>query len=292
MPAHLFQHIDSYSGHHLDQKSFAEGQVRREAYFSSFSCLLSPTKSCQFLRCVHHFRWKLHLHFGTSPFDCNILLFLFHYPFCPAFSRVMVTWLFSWGEILLKDVPSVFVSTCLPGTVQRTSCLQLMFRPDPLPPPAPPPFLLVQGFLAYLLVSWGVDLKKLVPLNPLSLQETCLLCTVKAKVARSLDLMCARCFLAVLFTALNSCVCAGDRTSFRVQVRQVEDYPVDLYYLMDLSLSMNDDLDNIRNLGTKLAEEMRKLTSNFRLGFGSFVDKNISPFSYTAPRYQNNPCIG
>uniref|UniRef100_A0A8B9N0L5 Integrin beta n=1 Tax=Accipiter nisus TaxID=211598 RepID=A0A8B9N0L5_9AVES len=84
----------------------------------------------------------------------------------------------------------------------------------------------------------------------------------------------------------------GDQTSFRVQVRQVEDYPVDLYYLMDLSLSMNDDLDNIRNLGTKLAEEMRKLTSNFRLGFGSFVDKNISPFSYTAPRYQNNPCIG
>uniref|UniRef100_F6PPW0 Integrin beta n=1 Tax=Monodelphis domestica TaxID=13616 RepID=F6PPW0_MONDO len=84
----------------------------------------------------------------------------------------------------------------------------------------------------------------------------------------------------------------GDKTPFRVQVRQVEDYPVDLYYLMDLSLSMKDDLDTILNLGTKLAEEMRKLTSNFRLGFGSFVDKNISPFSYTAPRYQTNPCIG
>ncbi|KAJ6634353.1 hypothetical protein lerEdw1_014068 [Lerista edwardsae] len=77
-----------------------------------------------------------------------------------------------------------------------------------------------------------------------------------------------------------------------VQVRQIEDYPVDLYYLMDLSLSMKDDLENIRNLGTKLAEEMRKLTSNFRLGFGSFVDKNISPFSYTAPRYKDNPCTG
>ncbi|XP_043450326.1 integrin beta-5 isoform X3 [Prionailurus bengalensis] len=84
----------------------------------------------------------------------------------------------------------------------------------------------------------------------------------------------------------------GDKTTFQLQVRQVEDYPVDLYYLMDLSLSMKDDLDSIRNLGTKLAEEMRKLTSNFRLGFGSFVDKNISPFSYTAPRYQTNPCIG
>ena len=84
----------------------------------------------------------------------------------------------------------------------------------------------------------------------------------------------------------------GDQESFEVQVRQVEDYPVDLYYLMDLSLSMKDDLDTIRNLGTKLADEMGKLTSNFRLGFGSFVDKNMSPFSYTAPKYQDNPCDG
>ncbi|XP_026865392.1 integrin beta-5 [Electrophorus electricus] len=84
----------------------------------------------------------------------------------------------------------------------------------------------------------------------------------------------------------------GDPTTFEVQVRPVEDYPVDLYYLMDLSLSMKDDLDTIRNLGTKLAEEMKKLTSNFRLGFGTFVDKNMSPFSYTAPKYQENPCNG
>lgn len=85
---------------------------------------------------------------------------------------------------------------------------------------------------------------------------------------------------------------AGDQTWFSLQVRQVEDYPVDLYYLMDLSLSMKDDLDTIRNLGTKLAHEMGKLTSNFRLGFGSFVDKNMSPFSYMAPKYQENPCNG
>ncbi|XP_061826921.2 integrin beta-5 [Nerophis lumbriciformis] len=84
----------------------------------------------------------------------------------------------------------------------------------------------------------------------------------------------------------------GQQTWFDLQVRQVEDYPVDLYYLMDLSLSMKDDLDTIRNLGTKLAEEMGKLTSNFRMGFGTFVDKNLSPFSYTAPKYQENPCNG
>ncbi|XP_053732535.1 integrin beta-5 [Synchiropus splendidus] len=84
----------------------------------------------------------------------------------------------------------------------------------------------------------------------------------------------------------------GDQTWFGLQVRQVEDYPVDLYYLMDLSLSMKDDLDTIRNLGTKLAQEMGQLTSNFRLGFGTFVDKNMSPFSYTSPKYQENPCNG
>uniref|UniRef100_A0A673BAV6 Integrin beta n=1 Tax=Sphaeramia orbicularis TaxID=375764 RepID=A0A673BAV6_9TELE len=84
----------------------------------------------------------------------------------------------------------------------------------------------------------------------------------------------------------------GEQTWFGLQVRQVEDYPVDLYYLMDLSLSMKDDLHTIRNLGTKLAQEMGKLTSNFRLGFGSFVDKNVSPFSYTAPKYHENPCNG
>ncbi|KFQ35204.1 Integrin beta-3, partial [Merops nubicus] len=49
-----------------------------------------------------------------------------------------------------------------------------------------------------------------------------------------------------------------DSQTFRVQVRQVEDYPVDIYYLMDLSNSMKDDLRNIQNLGTNLANEMRK----------------------------------
>ncbi|XP_078260317.1 integrin beta-5 isoform X2 [Rhinoraja longicauda] len=82
------------------------------------------------------------------------------------------------------------------------------------------------------------------------------------------------------------------QATFRIQVQQVDDYPVDLYYLMDLSLSMKDDLDNIRVLGTTLSREMAKLTSNFRLGFGTFVDKPTSPFSYTGPKYQENPCIG
>ncbi|XP_029879024.1 integrin beta-3 [Aquila chrysaetos chrysaetos] len=82
-----------------------------------------------------------------------------------------------------------------------------------------------------------------------------------------------------------------DSQIFSVQVRQVEDYPVDIYYLMDLSNSMKDDLRNIQNLGTKLASEMRKLTSNLRIGFGAFVDKPISPYMYISPpEAVTNPC--
>ncbi|GCB82276.1 hypothetical protein scyTo_0021573 [Scyliorhinus torazame] len=83
----------------------------------------------------------------------------------------------------------------------------------------------------------------------------------------------------------------GESVSFTVQVRQVEDYPVDIYYLMDLSFSMNDDLKTIGNLGTKIANEMKKLTSKLQLGFGAFVDKPLSPYMYiTTENEIANPC--
>ncbi|KAI4575012.1 hypothetical protein MJG53_002943 [Ovis ammon polii x Ovis aries] len=82
----------------------------------------------------------------------------------------------------------------------------------------------------------------------------------------------------------------GLEQTLQVQVRQTEDYPVDLYYLMDLSASMDDDLNTIKELGSLLSKEMSKLTSNFRLGFGSFVEKPISPFMKTTPEEIVNPC--
>lgn len=68
-----------------------------------------------------------------------------------------------------------------------------------------------------------------------------------------------------------------------MQYAQAEDYPVDLYYLMDLSKSMEDDKDKLSELGNLLAERMQSITSNFRLGFGSFVDKVVMPYVSTVP---------
>uniref|UniRef100_A0A8D0LBT9 Integrin beta n=1 Tax=Sphenodon punctatus TaxID=8508 RepID=A0A8D0LBT9_SPHPU len=82
----------------------------------------------------------------------------------------------------------------------------------------------------------------------------------------------------------------GNEETIQINVRQTEDYPVDLYYLMDLSASMNDDLNTIKELGSTLSSEMSKLTSNFRLGFGSFVEKPVSPFIKTTVGEISNPC--
>ncbi|XP_037934909.1 integrin beta-PS-like isoform X1 [Teleopsis dalmanni] len=78
--------------------------------------------------------------------------------------------------------------------------------------------------------------------------------------------------------------------SFRYS--QAEDYPVDLYYLMDLSKSMEDDKNKLSALGDLLSETMRNITSNFRLGFGSFVDKVLMPYVSTIPKKLLHPCDG
>ncbi|XP_056436342.1 integrin beta-3a [Gadus chalcogrammus] len=84
-----------------------------------------------------------------------------------------------------------------------------------------------------------------------------------------------------------------DTQRFTVLVKQVEDYPVDLYYLMDLSYSMIDDLATLRSLGNDLATAIGEKTSNLRMGFGAFVDKPMSPYMYIAPEEAlKNPCYG
>jgi len=78
--------------------------------------------------------------------------------------------------------------------------------------------------------------------------------------------------------------------TFNLQFKQAVDYPVDLYYLMDLSKSMEDDKENLSKLGNEISKQMQKITSNFRLGFGSFVDKVVMPYVNTVPEKLNAPC--
>uniref|UniRef100_A0A8B9L630 Integrin beta n=1 Tax=Astyanax mexicanus TaxID=7994 RepID=A0A8B9L630_ASTMX len=83
---------------------------------------------------------------------------------------------------------------------------------------------------------------------------------------------------------------AGEPQKFSLKFKRAEDYPIDLYYLMDLSDSMTQDLQNVKNLGTDLAREMQDLTSDLKLGFGSFLEKLVMPFVMTTPKKLENPC--
>lgn len=85
---------------------------------------------------------------------------------------------------------------------------------------------------------------------------------------------------------------SGEPQSFTLKFKRADDYPIDLYYLMDLSYSMKDDLENVKNLGTSLMFEMSKITSDFRIGFGSFVEKTVMPYISTTPAKLLNPCMG
>ncbi|KFO28083.1 Integrin beta-2 [Fukomys damarensis] len=82
----------------------------------------------------------------------------------------------------------------------------------------------------------------------------------------------------------------GQAATFNVTFRRAKGYPVDLYYLMDLSYSMLDDLIHVKKLGGDLLRALNEITESGRIGFGSFVDKTVLPFVNTHPEKLRNPC--
>lgn len=59
---------------------------------------------------------------------------------------------------------------------------------------------------------------------------------------------------------------AGQAAVFNVTFRRAKGYPIDLYYLMDLSYSMLDDLINVKKLGGDLLRALNEITESGRIG--------------------------
>nr|WEL12719.1 integrin beta 1C [Halisarca dujardinii] len=70
----------------------------------------------------------------------------------------------------------------------------------------------------------------------------------------------------------------GVEETFNVTVRPSGDFPLDMYFLMDFSASMNDDLATVQAIANDITNTIQSITTNFRLGFGSFIDKGTLPF--------------
>lgn len=69
----------------------------------------------------------------------------------------------------------------------------------------------------------------------------------------------------------------GMPQSFNFSFQGAKDYPVDLYLLLDASRTM----ERIKNMTAKKAENIydaiKNMTTNVRLGFGTFIDKRMLP---------------
>lgn len=72
----------------------------------------------------------------------------------------------------------------------------------------------------------------------------------------------------------NCVVFLGMPYTFQIKFKRAVGYPVDLYYLMDLSYSMKDDLMNVKNLGNDLLRELTKITGNARIGKHVYLNQS------------------
>lgn len=81
----------------------------------------------------------------------------------------------------------------------------------------------------------------------------------------------------------SSFIYLDEPVKVKMQFSRAQDYPVDLYYLMDLSGSMQPHKDKLSKLGKKIVEAMTEITKDFQLGFGSFVDKKTLPYDNSMP---------
>uniref|UniRef100_I3KU81 Integrin beta n=1 Tax=Oreochromis niloticus TaxID=8128 RepID=I3KU81_ORENI len=81
----------------------------------------------------------------------------------------------------------------------------------------------------------------------------------------------------------------GEEKNMTVEVFAPEKGPLDLYILMDFSNSMEDDLDNLKKMGNELASLVGRLSNDYTIGFGEFVDKVIEPQTDMRPNKLEQP---
>ncbi|XP_014387233.1 PREDICTED: integrin beta-4 [Myotis brandtii] len=89
--------------------------------------------------------------------------------------------------------------------------------------------------------------------------------------------------------ALQVLLRPGEERHFELEVFEPLESPVDLYILMDFSNSMSDDLDNLKQMGEHLARVLSRLTSDYTIGFGKFVDKVSVPQTDMRPEKLKEP---
>ncbi|OQV14598.1 Integrin beta pat-3 [Hypsibius exemplaris] len=82
----------------------------------------------------------------------------------------------------------------------------------------------------------------------------------------------------------------GQPQTFSVTFIQAEHYPLDIYFLLDMSATMRPYKEALAKITEGLAKALEDITSNVQLGFGSFVDKPTMPFTMRPVGDRISPC--
>ena len=83
----------------------------------------------------------------------------------------------------------------------------------------------------------------------------------------------------VTLKSINLKLRVSEPVSFSVSLKAAENFPLDLYMLMDLSGSFTQDLETVKVLAPQLPLALRNVSSDFLIGFGTFVDKPSLPYT-------------
>ncbi|KAL5247448.1 hypothetical protein ACHWQZ_G019359 [Mnemiopsis leidyi] len=90
--------------------------------------------------------------------------------------------------------------------------------------------------------------------------------------------------------AFTASVRRGSSVKFSATVVPAQNFPLDLYFVMDHSHSMKPTLDTLKSSVDAMSAKLKDLTNNHRIGFGTFVDKTTAPYIYTTEARKKNPC--
>ncbi|XP_011403560.2 PREDICTED: integrin beta-6-like [Amphimedon queenslandica] len=82
---------------------------------------------------------------------------------------------------------------------------------------------------------------------------------------------------------VNIALRPGVPVSFNVTVQTALNFPLDLYLLIDISRSLSSDIETLKRLSLNLTESLSNISTNYKIGFGTFVDKPIYPYSSFVP---------
>ena len=84
----------------------------------------------------------------------------------------------------------------------------------------------------------------------------------------------------VSLKSINLKLRVNEPMSFSVSLKAIENFPLDFYLLIDLSGSLtDDDLVTFKELAGQLPLALQNLSSDFLIGFGTFVDKPTPPYT-------------